>query len=854
MSHCENGVICTNDNCIGCNKCLSVCPVEGANISVLGEEGLRIENDSEKCINCGACVNICTHNAREYKDDTERFISDLKNGKKISLLVDPVFYYQYFNEASKIFGYLKSLGVGKIYDISFGVEVSVWGHAKYIRENLNNPARAFVGNSCNALISYFKKHEPKMLDAVIPVHSPTMCTAIYAKNYLHDENDYALLSPCSSKMDDDEEYTSFIKYNVCIEKFMNEIASVDFAEYEDITADLTAKGPGMLFTMEGGFKHLVDMVSPNMITSVKHDVVDRIYISHLREAVIEGISLPNFVDFVACSNGCVGGSGISGVIDYKKVNINIANIKQSIKNPIRGIGGPDGNYERLCELTKDLTIDDFTRKYTATPVEPYFISESECNRAFEELHKDTKEKQTIDCGACGYSSCKNMARAIAAGINKKENCIRYVNDELSLRYYTDSLTRINNKEGFIRSVKYLYAEKPDVKYVIGVVALNQLNVINDLYGFETGDEIIRRCAGVAKRFTTGKGVCGRLGGGEFLVCFECCEELLERIHSTKVYAFEDMDITVPLTYRAGLFIDADRSNSIETMINYASLARDKIEEDAVCTCLYYNNELRERLAAEAMVTSQMYAALENHEFVAYYQPQYSSATHTIVGAETLCRWIKKDGSVISPGLFIPIFEKNGFIKSLDRYMWEDAFKTVLKWKEELRNPVPISVNISRVSLDESDFIDTIQELAEKYPIDRKLLHFEITESAYSERQDVVTQKVNALRDMGFVVALDDFGSGYSSLNVLKDMPIDILKLDMGFLRGKNQDNGEIIIRNVVSMISELDLDIVSEGVETNAQADFLTDVGVDVIQGYLYARPMPKDDYEKILDSDRQVK
>lgn len=844
----ENRVICTNDNCIGCNKCLSVCPVEGANTSVLGENGLRIEIDSEKCINCGACVNICTQNARDYHDDTSEFVEALKRGVKISLLVDPIFYHQFFDEAPAIFGYLKKLGIDKIYDVSLGAEICVWAHSKYIRDNLDNPNRAFIGNSCVAVVSYFEKYEPEMLEMIIPVQSPAICTAIYAKKYAKDKNKLALLSPCSAKKDEFDDCGVSIDYNVSIERILRLADYERCEEKQTALADYKAKGPGMIFSMEGGFRQLVDMVLPITAISFQHDSLDSEYIVRLREMFVENAVRPNFLDLVSCQNGCVGGHGIKAVSDYRKINSNIFKIKKDIINPIRGIGGPDGNFDRMCSLMEEFDYEDFKREFKAKEMRPCLISESECERAFEELHKDTIEKKTIDCGACGYSSCKNMARAIALGHNKKENCIRYVNEELRIRYYTDTLTQINNREGFVRGVKYLYAENPDVKYIIGVVAINQLNIINDIYGFKMGDSLICKGAAIAKKFTGSNGVCGRLGGGEFLVCFECKEELLEKIHHTKVYSFDDMNITVPITYRAGLYIDADRSNSIDTMINYASLARDKIEEDGLCTCLYYDNVLREKLAAESMVTSQMYTALENHEFVAYYQPQYSSNGNRIVGAETLCRWIKKDGSIISPGLFIPIFEKNGFIKALDKYMWEDAFKTVLKWSEEHRKMVPISVNISRVSLDENDFVDTIRCLHEKYPIDAKYIHFEITESAYSERQDVVVQKVKEIRKLGFIVALDDFGSGYSSLNVLKDMPIDILKLDMGFLRGKNHDNGEIIIRNVVSMIDELDLEIVSEGVETDEQREFLNDVGVDVIQGYLYARPMPKQDYEKMLE------
>lgn len=848
MRHFNDGKVFTNDKCIGCNKCISVCPVDGANVSDICDGKTAIKVASDKCIQCGKCIPACQRKAREYYDDTEAFFEALKSGRKISVLIDPVFYFQYLEEASGVLGYLRSMGVDRIYDVGYGAEISTWCHATYIRQNKDNPFRAYIGNNCPAMLSYIKRYCPDLLPVMIPYQSPVACTVIMAQKYEKDENELAYIGPCTAykNLMDSEEIK--IEYHVGISDLMSRLSGVELRKYEG-KADCSSEGiMGSLISMEGGFKSILERYVPFEAVLVYHDTINSKYLKQLSAGAATGEGRPNFMDFVSCKDGCINGCAIDSQREYRKINSNILALKKFLNQNYESDFSQEQCYKELCERMSEFDLRDFYCEYVSEYKQQNVVPSSAYERIFKAMHKDTPEKRCIDCGSCGYETCVEMAKAIAYGYNKKENCIRYMNDELIVRYYTDPLTKINNKEGFVESVKRLYHDNPDKTYIIAVIALNQLNVINDIYGFMAGDKVILKASHIAENFVgeTG-GICGRLGGGEFLLCFENTRDNLDRIHNAGTYSFEDINVSFPLSFRAGLFIDKDRVDAIDTMINYASLARDRIEEDGISTCLFYNDELRERLAAEAMVTSQMYRALENHEFVSYFQPQYSHKTQQIVGAETLCRWVKKDGSIISPGLFIPIFEKNGFIKALDRYMWEEAFKAVLEWTAKGAKPIPISVNISRVSLEEAGFVESIKTLFEKYPIDPKLLHFEITESAYSARQDMVAFKINSLRDVGFMVAMDDFGSGYSSLNVLKDMPLDILKLDMGFLRGRNQEKGESIIRNVVAMIKELDLDIVSEGVETVEQAEFLRHVGCDVIQGYLYSRPMPKEDYEHLI-------
>ncbi len=853
MRRFNDGMVYTNEKCIGCNKCIRVCPVNGANVSVFENDSSTIMVSSKKCIQCGACVPACSHGARKYHDDTEDFFRALESDTKVSLLVDPTFYLLYQDSFKGILGYLKYLGVQKIYDIGFGAEISAYVHAKYLRDNKDDPKRAFIANSCSAVTTYVEHYEPDMLDCLVPVQSPTLCTAIYAKRYMDDHNVLAVLSPCPAKKAEMQDTTNIISYNVCFENLINKIKDVDLYAYSG-TMDVAANSIGALSTTRYGFKEMMEFLLDKDMPIGGSEGYNKNAVLNLKFEALDADIKPGLVCISGCQNGCLGGAGVHmKKSSFKTVAVNIKAIGRELAKTIQGRGSAHENFLMLEKQMQELGInhDDFSREYFNSYRQMSMVPESTYEDIFNAMYKDTPLKRHIDCGSCGYNTCREMAEAIAYGYNKMENCIHYMHDELLMRYYTDALTKIPNSEGFRNDVQYLYDRNPDTQYIIGVVSINRLNLINDLHGFSLGDAVIRKAAQICTQFVEScGGCCGRLGGGEFLVCFENTKEAIDLISSAYTYSFADIGVSFPLSFRAGLFIDKDRIESIDSMTNYASLARDRIEEDGISTCLFYNEELRERLAAEAMVTSQMIAAIEKEEFVAYYQPQFSHRTKKIVGAETLCRWIKKDGSVISPGLFIPIFEKNGFIKRLDKYMWELAFKSAKEWSEKGYKPIPISVNISRVSLDENDFVDTINKLYAKYPIDPSLLHFEITESAYSDRQDVVAKKINALRNLGFMVAMDDFGSGYSSLNVLKDMPLDILKLDMGFLRGRNQEKGESIIRNVVAMVKELNLEVVSEGVETMDQAEFLKHVGCDIIQGYLYARPMPQNEYEELIKND----
>lgn len=852
MKNVKEGVIKTDSNCIGCNRCISSCPVKKANVALYQNGHFKMKANADRCIDCGACIKACNSGARRFDDDMDSLRKLIDEQERFSVLIDPAFFINHPDDASHIIGFLKSLGAEKVYNGGMGTELSIWAHVEYIKNHAEDENRAVLTSHCSATLNYIRKYQPDMLNLLIPVMSPMMCAAKYARKYQNDHNKLVLITACPATRQEASEFSGLVDYFVGIDSIINFIGKKDISSFNG-EADTYVGEMGAMSSLEGGFKRILDLFIWEDRMSPFKQGIDKDFLNSVKDLCQNKLTRPNYVDIAMCEHGCTSGANArKKQVKPVDFNVKLIEVFEAVKGVEKASPDYDQRYMYFTDYLKhnfgEMNVEDFSASYDSDYRQSYNIPDNVYNEIFKMMHKEEKWKQHIDCGSCGYSSCMEMVRCIVYGYNHKENCIHYMNDELTNRYYTDSLTKIPNKEGFKVKIRELYNMYPDKDYVIGALSLNQLNMMNDMYGFMVGDELIKRASLVCKNFAEdGNGIAARLGAGEFILCFENTQEMADRICNAQTYSFEDGNISQPISFRAGLYVDHDRNVDVDTMINYASLARDRIEEDGVNTCMFYNADLRSKLDKEAMVTSTMYDAVKNREFVAYLQPKFSHSTKQIVGAEILCRWIKPDGSIVSPGLFIPMFEKNGFIKILDKYMWDLAFRMILEWDRMGIYTVPVSVNISRVSLAQPDFVDTIKELSDRYMIDKDRLHFEITESAYSERMEEVSEKLNAVRELGYKIAIDDFGSGYSSLTVLKDMPIDILKLDMGFFKGGNEEKGKKIISNVVNMTKELDLDIIAEGVESRMQADYLGEVGCDVIQGYLYAKPMPVKDYENLL-------
>ena len=847
----NNGIITVNDKCIGCGRCMLECPSSECNVSVYKGGKRKLAVNGTNCIGCGSCLNICTHGAREYADDTERFLADIAGGEKISVILSTGFYLTFGKRARGIIGYLRSLGVNKVYDSGYGADIFVWLNAKYIKDfGGENGKRPFIMNACPAVTHYITRYVPDAVEYIIPVHTPPLCTAIYAQKYLGDNSKIAYISSCISRKDEFENFAGGVKidYSVTFGHLMKYFGDMEF-DFFDGESDLVSDSFGSVISASMGLREYVaSLFSDDEIIS-NYSGLDEKTRRLVATTGNGNVPHPTIAIITGCKDGCVssGGAGIPADKNYETYLSELQRLRRLTMKKKHEYSSYWEIYRALSERFSGLDPDDFYNAPKNRFVQQHAVPGPVIEQIFRKMDMNTEATRHTDCRACGYNTCYEMAVAVAKGYARVDDCSRYLAEEFRRKLYYDDMTGMLSAAGFHSEGMMFMHTHPEKQYIICTLNINGIKTINDLYNFGVGSQVISYIAHTLEKMFRSCGIIARLGGNNFVLCFEKTEENLKKLFAIPYFDCSRFGVNMPVTARFGL-CEAAGDGDLRRITNYASLAMEKNTVKARNSFKWYDDKMREIIMIESSITSQMNAAMDNHEFVMYLQPQYNHSSGKLVGAETLCRWIKPDGSIISPGVFIPIFEKNGFIKKLDVFMWESAFRQIKLWVDSGIEPVPISVNISRMSLVDDEIIQVIGGLKEKYPIDPALLHFEITESAYMDDQQSLIERITKIREMGFMIAMDDFGSGYSSLNTLKDIPIDILKLDMGFLRGnKNTQKGNSIIGSVIRMAHSLGLLTVAEGVETIDQADMLQSLGCDIIQGYLYARPMPVSNYNDVL-------
>ena len=466
-----NSLVFTNDNCVGCNKCISACSCMGACISSEQDENgnSRIEVDGKKCISCGACFDVCEHEAREYHDDTEDFFADLKKGEKISILIAPAFLANYPDEYEKVLGGLKKLGVNRIISVSFGADITTWGYIKYIQEH---NYLGGISQPCPAVVGYIERYLPEILPKLFPVHSPMMCAAIYARKEMNITDKLAFISPCiAKKMEiDDPNNKGYINYNVTFNHLM------DYVHKNNISgppvSDEIEYGLGSIYPMPGGLKENVYWLLGSEVFIRQIEGEKRMY-HFLRENAdrIKGSKTPFlFIDALNCENGCICGTGTDPDITSSDDPLyNIHDIQERVKKNTKKSpwSRPLSPEKRLAELNKQfahLNLNDYLRKYTDRSAECKYTvpSEAEFDRIFNEMHKTTPQSRKINCSCCGYDTCRDMATAIYNGFNHKTNCVHYLKDLVELE-------KIEAKEMVEQERIQLEGQKNDI-----------LNTVNDI--------------------------------------------------------------------------------------------------------------------------------------------------------------------------------------------------------------------------------------------------------------------------------------------------------------------------------------------------------------------------------------
>ncbi len=426
----------------------------------------------------------------------------------------------------------------------------------------------------------------------------------------------------------------------------------------------------------------------------------------------------------------------------------------------------------------------------------------------------------------------------------KENQI--LRDQLRFYQEYDLLTGLYNRRTFYEKAGAVIRENPRRVYQLVCVDVERFKLINDLFGRERGDDLLCYLAERMKKdFYPKEGILGRLFNDVFAICLpggneKETEERLLRI-------FREYPLDMAVIPAIGFYRVTDRSLSVSQMCDWAILALHSVKGNYMKHSAVYDLGLRNTLLKEQEILNGMETALEQREFEIYMQPKCYMYTNRIVGAEALVRWNHPTRGLIPPAEFIPIFERNGFIKKLDVFVWEEAASWLRRWMDSGHPPIPVSVNISRIDVYGMDVCGTFQELLKKYDLEPKWLEIEITESAYVNRTEEVIQTMERLMKNGFTILMDDFGSGYSSLNMLKDISVNILKIDMRFL-DKDDTKSKGILESVVHMSKWLNLPVIAEGVETQNQVDFLLGLGCMYAQGYFYFKPMPLKEFEALIE------
>lgn len=389
-------------------------------------------------------------------------------------------------------------------------------------------------------------------------------------------------------------------------------------------------------------------------------------------------------------------------------------------------------------------------------------------------------------------------------------------------------------------------------FVLISLDIKQFKLINEAYGYSYGNKVLKSIINELIQFFDGRGTIFRKCDNQLVVLFskEKNENLLELIQRlskiTEVIKVEE-DREHTLTIVMGVYEIPKEEKSMIACLDKADTARGFVEQRAKKRYVFYNKSLTDELMQKRVLEQELKEAFEKSQFEVYLQPKIVLATEKIRGAEALVRWIHPKKGMIVPDQFIPVLEENDEIKRLDFYVLDRVCQLICKWKKENRVFHPIAINLSKVYLKDRVFINEILEVLGKYHIAPKYIQLEITESASLNEGEDFIGLINKLKKEGFLIAMDDFGTGYSSLSLLKDLPIDVLKLDKEFIVKIDEiEKSRIIITCMVQMAHQLNMVVISEGVETKEQATFLKEIGCDGAQGYLYAKPMCIEEYEQL--------
>lgn len=415
----------------------------------------------------------------------------------------------------------------------------------------------------------------------------------------------------------------------------------------------------------------------------------------------------------------------------------------------------------------------------------------------------------------------------------------------------DNQTECYNRDYFMHIAEQLLNKYPEVEFDVLCTHVVDLPNINEQYGAAQGQAILRYVANSYNRDDMARSVFGRLDDATFVQILPHSIGMAEKLkleHQTELHEFSQARPDLPpFMQKYGVYECVDHSLSVRVMCDRAMMALDKIKNVYKSRIGFYDDSFRLAAVKRQQILESMEEAVTKRQFQVWYQPKHNIFTGELTGAEALVRWIHPSYGFMSPAEFIPIFEENGFVTHMDYYVWEESCAAINRWQGQGIKTVPISINISRKDFLHFENKSILRPLIEKYELQPSDLHLEVTESAYMDNPEVVIKNINALHKEGFTVELDDFGTGYSSLSMFAHMDIDVVKLDMSFIKQARSEQNDKMMQYIINMCKNLGIEVLSEGVETEEQRQRLLNMGCDYVQGYYYSKPLAEKDFIEYL-------
>ncbi len=435
---------------------------------------------------------------------------------------------------------------------------------------------------------------------------------------------------------------------------------------------------------------------------------------------------------------------------------------------------------------------------------------------------------------------------IYSDITDQEN----MKDEATYYATHDKLTGLWNRDYFFEMVQKVLFDNPDTPFLMIATDISQFKLFNEILGIRAGNELLLKIAESFRKNRRANWVFSRFTADRFALLIPKEDYIEKQFVRFCDGVVESSNYSLQIHYYLGVYEVTKARMDPEQMYNRAYLALESIKGDMQQKVAYYDEKIRARRMAERLTIDELEHALKDEEFVIYIQPQVDSRNNKVIGGETLVRWLSPKRGLVPPSEFVPIFEKNGMITKMDFHVWELACRQLALWKKQGHPERSLSINISAKNFYLADLYERITGLIEKYEIEPRRLKLEITETAFVLDIKKQMALVKRLQERGFLVEMDDFGSGFSSLNSLKDICIDVLKLDMNFFeKTENPDRSKKIIASMVSLANKLHTPVIAEGVEIKEQIDYLSSVGCYIVQGYYFSKPMSVEEYERFMES-----